>query len=143
MKSKILVALQFFIIFLMILPLGTPVKHLYLGSAVLVFGLVIGLLAVKEHKRGNFNIRPDIKENCELVISGIYSYIRHPMYFSVLMSMFGMTLLYFTYYEFTLFILLLITLLVKLFYEESLWKCHNPAYIEYREKTKRLIPFVF
>ena len=143
MKSKILVALQFFIIFLMILPLGTPVKHLYLGLAVLALGLVIGLLAVKEHKRGNFNIRPDIKENCELVTSGIYGYIRHPMYLSVLLSMFGVTLIYFTYYEFTLFMMLLITLLVKLFYEESLWKCHNPAYIEYRKRTKRLIPFVF
>ncbi len=143
MKSKILVALQFFIIFLMILPLGTPVKHLYLGLAVLALGLVIGLLAVKEHKRGNFNIRPDIKENCELVTSGIYAYIRHPMYLSVLLSMFGVTLIYFTYYEFTLFMMLLITLLVKLFYEEKLWKCHNPAYIEYRKRTKRLIPFVF
>ena len=143
MKSKILVALQFFIIFLMILPLGTPVKHLYLGLAVLAFGLIIGLLAVKEHKRGNFNIRPDIKENCELVTSGIYAYIRHPMYLSVLLSMFGVTLIYFTYYEFTLFMMLLITLLVKLFYEESLWKCHNPAYLEYRKRTKRLIPFVF
>ena len=143
MKSKILVALQFFIIFLMILPFGAPVKHLYLGLAVLILGLVIGLLAIKEHERGNFNIRPDIKENCELVTSGIYAYIRHPMYLSVLVSMFGIALIYFTYYEFSLFLMLLITLSVKLLYEEHLWKCHNPAYAEYVKKTKRLIPFVF
>ncbi len=143
MKSKILVGLQFFIIFLMILPLGTKTQHPYFGSFILIFGIIIGLLALKEHKSGNFNIRPDIKENCELVMSGIYTYVRHPMYLSVLVSMFGLAVIYFTYYEFTLLLILLITLLVKLFYEESLWKCHNPAYIEYVQKTKRLIPFVF
>jgi len=143
MKSKILVGLQFFIIFLMILPLGTKTQYPYFGSFILIFGIIIGLLAIKEHKRGNFNIRPDIKENCELVTSGIYTYVRHPMYLSVLVSMFGFAVIYFTYYEVTLFLILLITLLIKLFYEESLWKCHNPAYIEYLQKTKRLVPFVF
>ena len=143
MKSKILVGLQFFIIFLMILPFGAPTRHLYFGSFILIFGIMTGLLAIKEHKRGNFNIRPDIKENCELVTSGVYAYVRHPMYLSVLLSMFGVAVIYFTYYEFVLFLFLLITLLVKMFYEERLWKCHNPAYVEYVKKTKRLIPFVF
>lgn len=143
MKSKILVGLQFFIIFLMILPLGTPTKHLSAGLMILALGIITGLLAVKEHKRGNFNIRPDIKENCELVTKGIYAYIRHPMYLSVLLSMLGVTVIYFTYYEFVLYSLLLVTLLVKLLYEESLWQCHNPAYAAYMQKTKRLIPFVF
>ena len=143
MKSKILVGLQFFIIFLMILPFGAPTQHLYFGSFILIFGIMTGLLAIKEHKRGNFNIRPDIKENCELVTSGVYAYVRHPMYLSVLLSMFGVAVIYFTYYEFVLFLFLLITLLVKMFYEERLWKCHNRAYIGYVQKTKRLIPFVF
>jgi len=143
MKSKILVTLQFFIIFLMILPIGSNTRHPYVGLLLLCTGIIIGLLALKEHKSGNFNIRPDIKENCELVTSGIYMYVRHPMYLSVLVSMLGVAVIYFTYYEFALYFVLLVTLLVKLFYEESLWKCHNPAYIEYVQKTKRLIPFVF
>ena len=143
MKSKILVGLQFFIIFLMILPIGSNTQHPYIGLMFLCVGIIIGLLAIKEHKRGNFNIRPDIKENCELVTGGIYTYVRHPMYLSVLVSMFGIAVIYFTYYEFVLFLFLLLTLLVKLFYEESLWQCRSPAYITYMKKTKRLIPFVF
>lgn len=143
MKSRILVGIQFFIIFLMILPFGEPTRHLYLGLAILAVGVVIGLLAIKEHESGNFNIRPDIKENCTLVTTGIYAYIRHPMYLSVLISMFAIFVIYFTYYELVLFVFLAINLFVKLLYEESLWKCHNPAYIEYLQKTKRLIPFVF
>ncbi|WP_457743711.1 methyltransferase family protein [Sulfurimonas sp.] len=143
MKSKILVGLQFFIIFLMILPLGMPTTHPYIGITVGVIGVIIGLLAIKEHKSGNFNVRPDIKENCELVTTGIYAYIRHPMYLSVLVMMFGAVIIYFTYYELTLYIFLIITLLIKMIYEEGLWKCHNPNYDAYITKTKRLIPFVF
>ncbi len=143
MKSKILVGLQFFIIFLMILPLGTQTLHPYIGAFLLALGIVIGLLAIKAHKRGNFNIRPDIKENCELVTNGVYAYIRHPMYLSVLVSMFGIAVMYFTYYEFMLFLFLLATLLIKMFYEEHLWRCHYPLYEEYVRRTKRLIPFVF
>lgn len=143
MKSRILVGLQFVIIFLMIFPLGSKTLHADFGLAVLVVGVVIGLLALKEHEKGNFNIRPDIKENCELVTSGIYFYIRHPMYLSVLLSMLGIAIIYFTYYEVILYILLVITLSVKLFYEESLWQCHGPEYEQYMKTTKRLIPFIF
>lgn len=143
MKSKILVGLQFFIIFLMLLAVGSQTKHPYVGLTIVALGLVVGMLAISEHKRGNFNIRPDIKENAELVMGGIYRFVRHPMYLSVLLSMLGVAIIYFTYYEFVLFILLLITLLVKLHYEESLWQCHDEIYCEYMKKTKRLIPFIF
>jgi len=57
--------------------------------------------------------------------------------------MFGIAVMYFTYYEFMLFLFLLATLLIKMFYEEHLWRCHNPLYEEYVRRTKRLIPFVF
>lgn len=143
MKSRILVGLQFFIILLMTLPLGTKTEHLYIGSFIVAVGVIVGLFALKEHKSGNFNIRPDIKENCELVTSGIYMYVRHPMYLAVLIITFGLAVMYASKYEFILFVMLVITLLAKLFYEESLWKCHDPKYIEYIQKTKRLIPFVF
>jgi len=143
MKSRILVGLQFVIIFLMLLSLGSKTVYADVGLALLVVGVVIGLLAIKRHKKGNFNIRPDIKDNCELVSDGIYAYIRHPMYLSVLVSMFGMTMIYFTYYEISLFILLVITLLVKLFYEERLWQCHGLQYEQYMKTTKRPIPFIF
>lgn len=143
MKSKILVGLQFFIIFLMLLPIGSPVEYPYIGLTVIGIALLIGFLAITEHERGNFNIRPDIKEDGELVMSGIYRFVRHPMYLSVLLAMFGVAMVFFTYYEFVLFIFLVMTLVVKLLYEEHLWKCHDKAYCEYMKKTKRFIPFLF
>ncbi len=143
MKSKILVALQFLIIFLMLLPIGSQTEHLLIGVAFIAMAMLVGFLAIAEHQRGNFNIRPDIKEDCKLVITGIYRFIRHPMYLSVLLAMFGVALIYATYYEFILFLFLVATLIVKLLYEESLWKCHDEAYSEYMKKTYRFIPFLF
>ncbi len=143
MKSKILVGLQFFIIFLMLLPIGAKTQYPYIGLSIIAVALLVGVLAITEHKQGNFNIRPDIKENGELVMSGIYRFVRHPMYLSVLLGMFGVAIIYFTYYEFVLFLFLAITLMIKLFYEEHLWKCHTPEYSEYMKKTKRLVPFIF
>jgi len=143
MVSRFLVFLQFFIIFLMLLPVGAKTTHLYMGLAILMVGLVVGLLAIKEHKPGNFNIIPDIKESCELVTTGVYAFVRHPMYLSVILLMFGVSIIFFTPYEFVLFGVLFIVLNIKLLYEEHLWKCHSAAYAEYKRKTKRLIPFIY
>ncbi|MEO1938727.1 MAG: isoprenylcysteine carboxylmethyltransferase family protein [Sulfurimonas sp.] len=143
MKSKILVFLQFFIIFLMILPLGMPTKFFYEGLGVMAVGGLIGLLAIKEHGSGNFNIRPDIKEGCSLVTTGIYAYVRHPMYLSVLLMMFGFVLLYPLYYEIVLYLFLIIVIVSKMLYEERLWSCHDEKYLKYKRRVKRLIPFLF
>jgi len=143
MKGKILVFFQFFFIFLMLLPIGSEVHYLKTGLVIIAFGLLIGFSAIKQHSSGNFNIVPDIKENCTLVTDGVYAYIRHPMYASVIVSMFGVLSIYATYSELLLFGLLCVNMLVKLLYEESLWHCKSEEYINYTKKTKRLIPFVF
>lgn len=143
MKSKILVFSQFFIIFLMTLPFGTPQNNPYLGLAISTLGISIGLMALYKNKIGNFNIRPNLKEGATLVTDGIYSYIRHPMYTSVLIIMLGVTVLYPSKYEYILYALLMLTLLIKLFYEESMWKFENKKYLTYMRTTRRLIPFIF
>jgi protein-S-isoprenylcysteine O-methyltransferase Ste14 len=143
MKSKILVFIQFSTIFLMFAPFGGGVQHLYLGLSLIIPGLLVGLFAIANHPVGNFNIRPDIKENCTLISHGIYKYIRHPMYASVLSSMLGVALMYANIYTSILYLILLANMLTKMFYEESLWGQKECGYDEYSSTTYRLIPFVF
>lgn len=143
MKSRILVIIQFLAIFLMILPLEGEVQNLYSGLAIITVGIIVGLFAITAHTPGNFNIRPDIKENCTLVSHSIYKYIRHPMYSSVLLSMFGVLVLYANLYVSVLYAILLINMLTKIFYEESLWHRKDGNYKEYAQNTYRLIPYIF
>ena len=45
------------------------------------------------NRLGNFNILPEIKEGCELIQTGTYHFVRHPMYTLVLVPSY-MDLLY-------------------------------------------------
>jgi len=143
MKSKILVGVQFGMILLMLLPLGMPTVYFNLGAIFIVIGLAVGFAALSKNKLGNFNIVPDIKEDCTLIKDGIYSYIRHPMYTSVILTMFGVLLMYLNRVEMILYVVLVINMLIKMFYEESLWHCEGDEYKKYAKNTSRLIPKVF
>ena len=143
MKSRILVFIQFATIFLMLLPLGGDIKHPYAGIVLIAVGLLIGLAALFKNRLGNFNIRPDIKEGCIFINDGIYGHIRHPMYSSVLTGMLGVLVAYANIYAAALYLILFINLLVKMFYEESLWHCEDERYKEYAKKTYRLVPYIF
>jgi len=143
MKSKILVFIQFAMILVLLLPVGMPTSYPILGSLFIIIGLSIGVAALKKNKLGNFNIRPDIKEDCTLIKDGVYAYIRHPMYTSVIVSMFGVMLVYYKPFYMYVYIILLVNMLVKMFYEESLWHCEGEEYKEYSQNTSRLIPKIF
>jgi len=143
MKSKILVFVQFSAIFLLALPLGTPTRYFELGMLFIFIGLIVGVLALRKNTLGNFNIRPDIKEDCTLITDGIYGYIRHPMYTSVLVSSLGLTILYFNVVTISIYAVLFVNMILKMFYEESLWHCHSNEYREYTQSTSRLIPKIF
>ena len=127
----------------MILPLNKTIENLYSGILFILIGIVIGILALKANKLNNFNITPFIKNDCELIINGIYKYIRHPMYSSVLISMLGVLILYFNNFDLILYVALLINMLIKMYYEEYLWNNKTSKYHEYCMGTKRLIPFIY
>jgi len=148
MKAKLFVVLQFLFIFFMLIVFylsSYSVNNIifYFSMILLFIGLGVGLLAIMANKIGNFNIRPTIKDNCKLITYGIYSYIRHPMYLSLLLIMFCILLLSFSILQIILYSLLFITLVYKLLYEESLWITQFNKYKQYMKTTKRLVPYVY
>ncbi len=139
--TGIFVIIQFLCIGLLLWPFS-PIQHLGGGLFVLL-GLIIGYAAVRAQPRGNFNIRPDLKENAVLVTRGIYRYIRHPMYSGVLTCTLGLVVLYASRGKIVLYVILLVNIILKLLYEERLWCRRDNAYPLYCRRTKRLIPFIF
>lgn len=140
-KGYSLVFSQFLLILIMLLPLGTPANNLVIGIVVIFMGGVLGVFALYSNRF--FNITPEIKDGACLVSGGAYKYIRHPMYTSALTVMLGVLILYPIKFVAICYGLLIFVLLVKLFYEESLWKAEDKEYVKYMKITKRLIPFVF
>jgi len=138
---KLLVLLQFGLIGLMVLFSHGIVNSL---PAIIIFvlGLLVGLWALNHNKRSNFNIQPKLKEGCQLVTTGAYNYIRHPMYTSVILMMLGVLVSTPTLLEFLFFIILMAVLILKARREEKLWCGHDETYIKYKKRTKLFIPYI-
>ena len=147
MKAKLFVVLQFSFIFIMsVILLNTNNIHsnlLNISAMIAFFSLVIGFFAIMKNKIGNFNIRPTIKDDSILITNGIYAYIRHPMYLSVLLLMLSILIISFSIIQLCLYLLLFVTLIYKLKYEENLWRNNSIEYSKYMDTTKRLIPYIY
>jgi len=138
--SKLLVFLQFGTIGVMLLL--AHYRFDMLAAMIFGIGVVVGVWALTHNRLGNFNIEPELRENCELVTTGIYRWIRHPMYASVTLMMLGVALMDPRAVQWLLWLFLVNVLLLKAQREESLWLSHDPCYLEYRKKTKYFIPYI-
>ncbi|CAC9446333.1 hypothetical protein BSPLISOX_400 [uncultured Gammaproteobacteria bacterium] len=108
----------------------------------LAIAVVIGLMAVINMKPRNLNIVPTLKNQHQLVVKGIYHYIRHPMYTSVLLSCIAFTLSNAHYLAQGVMLLLVINLILKSNLEEKLLTQRFDTYQDYRNKTGRFLPFL-
>ena len=95
------------------------------------------------HNRlGNFNIVPDIKEDAELITTGPYRYIRHPMYSSLFFGMLGVVCYLSHWLNWVFLGVLILVLYLKASREERLWSDHHEGYRHYRMTSKYFIPFI-
>jgi protein-S-isoprenylcysteine O-methyltransferase Ste14 len=115
----------------------------YAGILVESAGIFLGVLAILNMGIGNFNVTPRNKNGGQLVTHGIYKLIRHPMYFAQLVALLPLIFDYFTFLRLAVYLVLLVTLLLKIKFEEESLSEHFSGYPAYMEKTKKLIPFIY
>ena len=139
--SYTLVSLQFLLIGALLL-FGTSIFSSVLAILIFIGGAVMGMYALFYNNLKNINIIPEIKEDAVLITTGAYAYIRHPMYFSVLIMRLGVVVADINMISMGLYLLLIITLLLKAHKEEKLWMEKSEAYRAYRQRTKSIIPFI-
>ena len=113
------------------------------GMLVEATGIFLAIHAIYVVKVRNVNITPTVKKGSELVTIGPYSIIRHPMYIAQLIAVIPLIIDYFSWYRLLAFAVLLITLLVKIQYEEKQLVSHFPSYRDYKKTTHKLIPFIY
>lgn len=107
------------------------------------FGIGLGIWAIVSLRIGHFNITPDPFKWSRLVTTGPYRYIRHPMYLSLLLVTLPLLINDFDSFRLVIWLILLIDLLLKLNYEEKLLSNMLAGYDQYRQRSARLIPYVY
>ena len=140
-KSIFLVSLQF--LFILLLVFGISLKNISL-STITFMGLSATLMfwAIIAMQKSKLSILPEPTANAILITNGPYRFIRHPMYTAILLGSTGILTQQFTWLRLAIFIALVITLLVKLSWEEKMLSQKFEAYKNYMKQTKRIMPFI-
>jgi protein-S-isoprenylcysteine O-methyltransferase Ste14 len=119
---------------------------LVLAPISLVLAVVVGVMALMANRPGNFRIVPTPKRDAQLVTHGIYKFIRHPMYTSVLLlaaSCAWMAGLVLGGFAWLIWVALFGVLLVKANVEERALSALYPEYASYQAKTWRFVTGLF
>jgi protein-S-isoprenylcysteine O-methyltransferase Ste14 len=120
---------------------STPVDVVI--TLLLTGGLVLAILA-RRTIAGNWSVAVGFQKGHELVTSGPYRFVRHPIYTGLLLMLLGTTLYLDTLSAMIGFIIVLITLRLKAGQEEALLAEHFlEEYPVYKQHTKSLIPFLW
>jgi len=140
--SAILVGAQMVCIFFLLVRIPL-IQSDFWARIVSFIGLTLGFWAIISMKLDNVNVTPDVRHNARLVTTGPYKIIRHPMYSAVLLAFLPFVIDKPSAFLTVIYMVLLITLVVKLNYEETLLRIHFKDYDVYMLKTWRLIPFIY
>jgi len=138
-KSFILVFIQFTAI--IVLGIYAGLWSVWYTQLIAGIGLIIGVTAITQMKL-QVNVYPDVIEGRPLLTSGIYKFIRHPMYTSVLLVSLAWVLERATILSIIIWSILCVNLMIKIQYEEELLLKKFPKYEEYKQKPRRLIPYL-
>jgi protein-S-isoprenylcysteine O-methyltransferase Ste14 len=124
-------------------PLFTPTLILgWAGALLTAIGIGFAIWARVNLGR-NWSSRPAMKEHHELVTTGPYAYVRHPIYSGILLSALG-TAIISSIFGVAMFIVISITFALRMNKEEKIMlELFPEQYPEYQKHTKRLMPFVW
>ena len=111
------------------------------GGALIVVGGVLAVLGVQA-LGPSFSPNPRPVERGELVQSGIYASVRHPIYGGVVLGAIGWSCLNGSLAGIILSGLLLLVFTLKSIREESWLADRYPGYREYASRTRRFYPWI-
>jgi protein-S-isoprenylcysteine O-methyltransferase Ste14 len=138
--SIALVAAQLIAIATLILPWGSA-WHDW-GWPLLAAAAGVGVWTLRHNRLGNFGVMPEPRHRAQLVTTGPYAYVRHPMYLAVLLFGAGMLAGWRGWPHLVAFATLCVVLHFKADREEELMGARFPDYAAYRARTRRLLPFI-
>ena len=112
------------------------------GNVLMLVGVAFGIAGLRALGR-NTTPFPRPRENARLVRAGIYGLVRHPLYTSLVLTSFGWTLHWQSRLALVLSLTLAALLDAKANREERWLLAKFPAYVAYRQRVRKLIPWLY
>ena len=114
----------------------------WLGAALTIAGLLFAVWA-REHLGSNWSRSVTIKQGHELITTGPYALVRHPIYTGILTGFLGMAIAISQVRGFIVFALIFLALWVKLRMEEGWMRSQfGETYATYARQTAALVPYL-
>jgi protein-S-isoprenylcysteine O-methyltransferase Ste14 len=121
-----------------------PQSHFtfWLGIALTLAGFAVTVWARLTLGR-NWSATVTLKEHHELVQTGPYAWVRHPIYTGLLLAFLGTAVAMAEWRGVLALVLILVSFVIKLRIEER-WmiEVFGPVYLEYRQRVGPLVPFI-
>ena len=146
----LLVAIQFMLIgvFFIVIYLETGFRT-NASAELKTTGLILCILSLLVIIYSFISFRQPISPNpvplqdSKLVTSGIYSKIRHPIYLSVIIAFLGISTFFYALNLYIVWIIAVLFLIFKISKEETYLLKKFPEYAEYRQKSWKLMPYLY
>ena len=114
----------------------------WLGAVVTLAGLLFAVWA-REHLGSNWSRSVTIKQGHELITTGPYAVVRHPIYTGILTGFLGMAIAISQVRGFIVFVLICLVLWLKLRLEEQWMRSQfGEVYATYAHRTAALLPYL-
>jgi protein-S-isoprenylcysteine O-methyltransferase Ste14 len=142
---------QYFFVFFIVI-LISLVDYLFYSNVMsvnyidILFAILIiisGIIEYKGIKDLKENYYPQIGPEKYLITSGIFKYIRHPIYLSALFLGAGIILLLSKELFFIIYPFIFISIILKVEYEEKYLIKRFDNYKKYKKTNYKLIPFIY
>jgi len=115
---------------------------LWLGYSIFILGTAIALMAAFNLGK-NLTPLPRPKENAELIQGGLYRFVRHPIYFGVIVLCLGWGLIQQSPLVWLYAVIIAIFFDIKSRKEEQWLVERFSAYTDYQGRVRKLIPWVY
>lgn len=119
-----------------------PLWLIILASAILLISY--GLYAEVMRENAYLSRNVEIQENQKVIDTGLYSIIRHPMYFATVLLFLSFPLVLGSWIAFGIFLFIPFVLVKRIRNEEVVLEEGLDGYKEYKQKVKyKMIPFIW
>ena len=113
-----------------------------LANCISLLGYVFVFFVFRENSYASRVV--EVENNQKVISTGVYSFVRHPMYVGVIIMWLPVPIALGSYWALIPIATIPVALVIRILNEESVLKKDLPGYEEYCQKTKyRLIPFVW